>query len=254
MTVIPAGTFMMGSPANEPGRATNEGPQHTVTIARQFAVGRFAVTRDEWSACVDDGGCNGYTPSISKDWNPKGLPVDEVSWGDANAYVAWLTKKTGKAYRLLSDAEYEYATRAGTRTVFPWGDAVGSNKANCDGCGGQWENKQTSPVGSFAANGFGLYDMVGNVQEWTQDCFHDDYQGAPADGAPWADTDCIYRVIRGASFQSKADELRSANRGFSKYDGRTGYWWGGQYTLPGYETTFFTVHSGFRVARTLADH
>ena len=105
-----------------------------------------------------------------------------VSWDDAQSYVAWLSRMTGKTYRLLSEAEYEYAARAGTQTVYPWGDDIGKNNANCDGCGSRWDGKQTAPVGSFAANAFGLYDMVGNVWEWAEDCYHDSYNGAPADG------------------------------------------------------------------------
>ena len=108
-----------------------------------------------------------------------------VSWDDAKAYVAWLSKKTGKTYRLLTEAEYEYATRAGTQTAYPWGNDIGENNANCRGCGSQWDGKQTAPVGSFSPNGFGLYDMVGNVGQWTEDCYHDSYNGAPADGSAW---------------------------------------------------------------------
>ena len=163
----------MGSPTSEPGHSAEEGPQHPVTIARPFAVGRYEVTFDEWDACVAEGGCNGYKPS-DEGWGRGRRPVINVSWDDAQAYVTWLSKKTGKSYRLLSGAEYEYAMRAGTQTVYPWGDTIGTNNANCHSCGSQWDAKQTAPVGSFAANGFGLYDMVGNVREWTEDCYHDD--------------------------------------------------------------------------------
>jgi formylglycine-generating enzyme required for sulfatase activity len=128
---------------------------------------------------VADGGCNGYKPS-DQGWGRGYRPVINVSWDDAKAYVAWLAKKTDKFwYRLLTEAEYEYAARAGTTTAYPWGSAIGKNNANCDGCGSQWDGKQTAPVGSFAANGFGLYDMVGNVSAWTEDCYHDSYSGAP---------------------------------------------------------------------------
>ena len=123
-------------------------------------------------------------------------PAIYVSWDDAQTYVKWLSRITGKDYRLLSEAEYEYAARAGTQTAYPWGDDIklnGKAMANCDGCG----NKQTAPVGSFAANPFGLYDMVGNVWEWTEDCWNGSYQGAPADGSAWTSGDCSRRVVRG---------------------------------------------------------
>ena len=154
-----------------------------------------------------------------------------VSWDDATAYVAWLSKKTGKSYRLLSEAEYEYAARAGTQTAYPWGDAIGANDANCLGCASQWDGK-TAPVGSFAANGFGLYDMVGNVWEWTRDCHHDTYSGAPADGSAWTSGDCSRRVSRGGSGGNVARDLRSADRVSGPTDDRGPY-------------------IGFRVGRTL---
>jgi formylglycine-generating enzyme required for sulfatase activity len=135
-------------------------------------------------------------------------------------------------YRLLSEAEYEYAARAGTQTVYPWGDEIGKNNANCGGCDSQWDGKQTAPVGSFAANGFGLYDMVGNVWEWTEDCYHDSYKGAPSVGAAWTGGNCSLRVVRGGSWNSSPDSLRSASH----------YWF----------TTVYRDYSvGFRVARTL---
>ena len=233
MMVVPAGSFTMGSPTSEPGHSAEEGPQHTVTIARQFAVGRFEVTFDEWDACAADGGCNGYKPS-DEGWGRGRRPVINVSWDDAKAYVAWLSKKTGKSYRLLSEAEYEYATRAGTQTAYPWGNAVGTNNANCHACGSQWDARQTAPVGSFAANGFGLYDMVGNVREWTEDCYHDSYRGAPADGSAWIEgANCSSRVVRGGSWLIAPAFLRSAAR----------YWFSPDYRLN---------YLGFRVARTLA--
>ena len=157
-----------------------------------------------------------------------------VSWDHAKAYVAWLSKLTGKPYRLLTEAEYEYATRAGTQTAYPWGNAIGTNNANCDGCGSRWDDKQTAPVGSFAPNGFGLYDMVGNVYEWTEDCYHDRYNGAPADGSAWTSGDCTFnlRVVRGGPWDFHSVFVRSANRSRVAASGRGG-------------------HLGFRVARTL---
>jgi formylglycine-generating enzyme required for sulfatase activity len=152
-----------------------------------------ASSRYEWDACVADGGCNGYKPS-DYGWGRGLRPAIGVSWDDANAYVAWLAKLTGKPYRLLSEAEYEYAARAGTTTIYPWGNTIGTNKANCNGCGSQWDNKQTAPVGSFAANGFGLFDMAGNVWELTQDCYQDGHFKAPTDGSAWTAGDCGRRV------------------------------------------------------------
>ena len=233
MVVVPPGSFTMGSPTSEPGHSVDENPQHTVTIARQFAIGRFPVTFDEWDACAADGGCNSYKPS-DEGWGRGRRPVINVSWDDAEAYVAWLSKKTGKSYRLPTGAEYEYATRAGTQTVYPWGDAIGTNNANCHACGSQWDARQTAPVGSFAANGFGLYDMVGNVREWTEDCYHETYNGAPTDGSAWIDGgNCYDRVVRGGSFLLAPAFLRSASR----------YWFASDYRLR---------YLGFRAARTLA--
>src|SRR5205823_12154354 len=139
------------------------------------------------------GGCDGYKPS-DYGWGRGRRPVINVSWDDAKAYAAWLANRTGKAYRLLSEAEWEYAARAGTTTVYFWGDAIGNNNANCDGCGSQWDKRQTAPVGSFKSNAFGLYDMAGNVWQWVQDCYHADYQGAPTAGSEWTSGDCSRRV------------------------------------------------------------
>ena len=223
MIVVPAGSFTMGSPANESEREDHEGPQHRVTLARQFAVGQFELTFDEWDACAAAGGCN-----ASRHSNPGGSgrgrrPVNYVSWDDAKTYVAWLAKMTGKPYRLLSEAEYEYAIRAGTQTAYPWGNNIGKNNANCVSCGSQWDNKETAPVGSFAANGFGLYDMVGNVWEWTADCYHgyhNGYNGAPADGSPWTGGgDCTKPNLRGGSYAGFPEDVRSAKRvGFNADD------------------------------------
>jgi len=217
MIVIPAGSFMMGSPIGEGDN--DEHPQHLVTIAAPFAVSKFELTFDDWDACVADGGCDGYEPS-DDGWGRSRRPVINVPWNDANAYVAWLAKKTGKPYRLLSESEYEYATRAGTTTADPWGDDIGKNNANCDGCGSQWGGKETAPVGSFAPNAFGLYDMVGNVWEWTQDCSQSSYNGAPTDGSAWTGGDCISRVLRGGAWFYHPPYLRSAARNWDHPDDR----------------------------------
>jgi formylglycine-generating enzyme required for sulfatase activity len=219
MIVVPAGSFTMGSPASEPGRDTDEGPQHRVTIARQFAVGTSALTFDEWDACVADGGCNGYKPPDQGGGRGR-LPVINVSWNDANAYVAWLAKKTGKPYRLLSEAEREYVTRAGTTTPFWWGNSISPSQANYDGNdvygnGVKGEYRQrTVPVDSFATNPWGLYQVHGNVWEWTEDCYHDSYGGAPPDGSAWTKGDCSNtHVFRGGSWRLSPRDLRSASRG-----------------------------------------
>jgi formylglycine-generating enzyme required for sulfatase activity len=210
MVVVPAGSFTMGSPSGEMGHEPDEGPQHRVTFARPFAVGKFAVTSDEWDACVADGDCS-YKPS-DEGWGRGRRPVINVSWGDAKSYVAWLSRKTGKPYRLLTEAEYEYAARAETQTAYPWGNDIGKNNANCAGCGSAWDNKQTAPVGSFAPNEFGLFDIVGDVWEWTEDCWQDNYNSAPSDGSAWITGDCSGRVVRGGSWGNLPQDLRSALR------------------------------------------
>jgi formylglycine-generating enzyme required for sulfatase activity len=210
MVVIPAGSFTMGSPQAEAGRQSNEAPRHNVTIAKPFAVSKFQVTFAEWDACAAHGDCSAHVDD--RGWGRNRKPVINVSWDDAQHYVTWLSNMTGKTYRLLTEAEYEYAARAGTETAYPWGDDVGSNHANCAGCGSRWDAAQTAPVGSFAPNEFGLYDMVGNVWEWVEDCLSEDYSHAPADGSARMTGDCGHHRLRGGSWASVADEIRSANR------------------------------------------
>lgn len=237
MVVVPAGSFMMGAPATESQLAQYKTaiPQHAVSIARPFAISKYDVTFADWDACVAGGGCKGYNPSDSG-WGHGQQPVINVDWDDAQAYVAWLSQVTGKTYRLLSEAEYEYATRAGTTTAYPWGDDIklnGQAMATCTGCGSQWDAKKTAPVGSFASNKFGLYDMVGNVFQWVEDCLHNDYNGAPTDGSAWiTGGDCTARLQRGGSWVSSPNGLLSAARGAD------------------YAITRITA-VGFRVARTL---
>src|SRR5262249_22763223 len=192
----------------------------------------FEVTFDEWDACVAYGDCE---PPVSDSRFGRGRkPVINVTWDDAQRYAAWLSKMTGKLYRLLSEAEWEYAARAGTQTAYSWGDKIGKGNANCDGCGSRWDDRQTAPVGSFAANAFGLHDMHGNVFEWVEDCYHDNYDGAPKDGLAWtAGDNCFDRVGRGGSWINDPPDLRSAYR------------FGATSDLPG-------NHLGFRVGRTLA--
>ena len=211
LVVVPSGSFMMGSPSSESERDKNEGPVHRVRIGRPFAVGVYEVTFGEWDACVSGGGCGGYRPD-DKGWGRGNRPVIEVSWHDAKTYVGWLWRKTGEEYRLLSEAEWEYVARAGTGTRYWWGDEIGRNRSNCRGCGSRWDGKQTAPVGSFSANGFGLYDVHGNVREWVEDCWNTSYRGAPGDGSAWESGDCRRRVRRGGFWNYLSGDPRSANR------------------------------------------
>ena len=191
--------------------------QHRVTIAYPLAVSRFTITFDEWEACLKDGGCDGYLPD-DQGWARGNRPVIDVSWENAKAYVDWLSRKTGKPYRLLSESEWEYAARAGSTTRFSVGDMISPSQANFDGSddgsGPSEINRQkTLPVGSFAPNGFGLYDMQGNVAQWVEDCWHEDYTaGVPIDGSAWVEGKCDGRVMRGGSWQDSQGELRSSAR------------------------------------------
>lgn len=189
MVVVPAGSFVMGESGH-----TRETPTHTVTFAKPFAIGVYTVTFDEWDACAQDGGCGGTRPNDGG-WGRGRRPVVNVSWDNAKSYVLWLSRKTGKTYRLPSEAEWEYAARAGTKTWFWWGDDVKRGAANCDGCGSQFDNRQTAPVGSFMPNQFGLYDTAGNVTQWVEDPWHSDYTGAPTDGRVWTDNGDPRRVL-----------------------------------------------------------
>ena len=200
MVVVPAGSFSMGSPSDEKERYDDEGPQHKVTISKPFAVGKYVVTFDEWDACVSGGGCKGNHSPGDEGWGKGRRPVINVNWDDAQEYVKWLSQKTRTKYRLLSEAEWEYAARAGTRTRYFWGDSLGRNNANCDGCGGEWDNKKTAEVGQFQPNAFGLYDMAGNVWQRTDDCWNGNYNSAPEDGSAMKTGDCSQRVFRGGSW------------------------------------------------------
>ena len=225
MVVVPAGSFMMGSPAG------TEDPLHRMEISKPFAVGKHEVTFAEWDACVSAGGC-GYRPG-DRGWGRGTRPVINLSWDDAQSYVAWLSGETGAGYRLLSEAEWEYAARAGTTTRYWWGNEIGRNRANCDGCGSRWDDRETAPVGSFSSNEFGLHDMHGNVWEWVEDCWHNSYSGAPTDESAWTTGgDCSRRVLRGGSWFNSPRYLRSANRLRDT-------------------TRFRRSFNGFRVARTL---
>jgi formylglycine-generating enzyme required for sulfatase activity len=230
MVVVPAGKFMMGSPESEKGRDKNEGPQHEVTIAKPFAVGRTEVTFAEWDTCVAAGAC---PKAGDNGFGRDDRPVINVSWDDAKEYIAWLSRITGKEYRLLTEAEWEYAARAGATTAYSWGDQIGEGNANCVSCGSRWDGKQTAPVCSFKPNAFGLYDMHGNVYEAVEDAWHDNYSGAPVDGTAWlVGGDASQRVGRGGSWSSDPLNLRAVGRGRLTTANRD-------------------VDIGFRLARTL---
>lgn len=243
MVVLPSGSFMMGSPADEAGRGPNEGPQHKVTLAYKVAIGKYPVTFDEWDACVADGGTT-YKPD-DKGWGRGKRPVIEVSWEDTQAYLAWLNMRLGIAsddpgcYRLPSEAEWEYACRAGTKSLYSTpGGQMSDEFANYDASytfrgapkAGQKEDK-TTPVGMYQANPWGLNDMHGNVWEWVQDTFEESYRGAPLDGRAW-ETGASSRVLRGGAWYFNPQVLRSAFRGRYATDVRYSY-------------------LGFRIARTL---
>ena len=206
MVVVAAGRFSMGSEAS-----SDETPIHDVTFDRAFAVGKFEVTFAEWDACVADGACSHVPDDFG--FGRQSRPVIDVSWNDVtNTYLPWLSRKAGRTYRLLSEAEWEYVARAGSRTVYAWGDDIGTGRANCDRCGSAWDNRQTAPVGSFAANAFGVHDLHGNVWEWTQDCYQDSYIGASANGAARGRAGCQTRVVRGGGWSDRPRYLRSAIR------------------------------------------
>ena len=212
MVVVPAGSFRMGD-LNGAGYGV-EGPVHDVRIGHAFAVGIHEVTFAEWDACVAAGGCS-YRPG-DEGWGRGRRPVVNVSWDDAQAHARWLNRMTGKTYRLLTEAEWEYVARAATRSRYPWGDGI-------DGSRARYASREgTAPVGTFAANGFGVHDTAGNAWEWVQDCWHEGYAGAPADGAAWTgDGECGPRVRRGGSWRSIAGVVRSAVRYRSTGDRRT---------------------------------
>ncbi len=213
MVVMPAGEYTMGSPPAEQGAET----QHRVTIAVPFAVSKFEITFAEWDRCVASGGCRGYRPE-DEGWGRGNYPVMNISWEDASAYAEWLSAATGQHYRMLTEAEWEYAARAGTTTTFAHGDALSPSKANydgsTDGTGPSDLNRQsTVPVGTFEPNGFGLHDMQGNVSEWVEDCWHDEYTPRhPTDGSAFLEGNCNGRVVRGGSWEDSQAELRSAAR------------------------------------------
>jgi formylglycine-generating enzyme required for sulfatase activity len=218
MVVVPAGSFMMGTPVNEPDRDKGEDPIHRVTIKKPFAVGRFKLTFDEWDACVADGGC-GENKGDDGGFGRGRLPAYGISFDAANTYLAWLSKKTGRTYRLPSESEREYFTRAGTTTPFWFGKTISSQDANywastpyANGPRGV-DSKGPVVVDAYAPNPFGLYQVHGNGWEWTQDCNNKRYtEDTPADGAPWLEGDCSKHIVRGGPWNWSANMLRSGYR------------------------------------------
>ena len=225
LVVIPAGSFLMGSPEDEGDRWLREGRRHEVRIGRRFALGRYPVTFEEYD-CFSD--ATGRERVSDRGWGRGRRPVINVSWEDAEDYVSWLSLETGKAYRLPSEAEWEYACRAGTTTRYSWGDEITPENANYE-----YNVGKTTEVGSYPANSWGLYDLHGNVWEWCEDAWHESYEGAPSDGSAWVEGGHQdLRVLRGGSWVDFAGVLRSAFRVGNDADGRFN-------------------DGGFRVARTL---
>jgi formylglycine-generating enzyme required for sulfatase activity len=238
MVWIAAGSFQMGSNEGD----SDEKPVHKVSITQPFAMGRYEVTVGEFRQFVNatgyrtdaekKGSCyswkQGWKNIKGANWRSPGFsqndnhPVVCISWNDAMAYAKWLSQQTGKQYSLPSEAQWEYAARAGTETKYWWGNNIGKNRANCDGCGSRWDDKSTAPVGSFASNPFGIYDTVGNVWEWCVDPWHSNYKGAPTDGQVWSGGDESYRVLRGGSWNYFPWNARTAFRNRNTSGGRVG--------------------------------
>jgi formylglycine-generating enzyme required for sulfatase activity len=216
---VPAGEYMMGAPVSDPEGSPQERPPHRVKFSAPFLVGKYEVTFREWDACVAEGGCQHRPDDFG--WGRDDRPVMLVGWDDVQEYLGWLRARTGKPYRLLREAEWEYVARAGTATPYWWGATVGSGHANCKGCGSEWGDRQTAPVGSFRPNGFGLHDTSGNVWEWVEDCWSADYRSAGSDtGAFLGEGPCERRVLRGGSWINKPGNLRSSARAWGAQDGR----------------------------------
>ena len=235
MITIQGGSFEMGC-SNSKDCSDDEKPVRTVQVAA-FEMSKTEVTFAQWDACVADGGCGGYKPD-DEQWGHNNRPVINVSWNDAQNYVQWLSKKTKLKYRLPTEAEWEYAARTGTSTSYLWGDTARHEYANygkdecCEGLAqGKDEWVYTAPVGRFAANAWGLYDMSGNVWEWVQDCYHNSYKGAPKSSSAWEEQSCEGRALRGGSWNSLPQSLRSANRF-------------------GFNPTVRNYDLGFRISRT----
>jgi formylglycine-generating enzyme required for sulfatase activity len=214
LVAVTPGNFMMGIDTDDP----SERPVHRVTISHGYALSKYAVTVGQWNACVSAGGC----PHLSNENNAApNAPVRDLSWDDAQQYVRWLTKISGKPYRLPTEAEWEYAARGGTATRYWWGNDMRKGTANCKDCGPPWRVDAPDDVGSFPANPYGLYDMAGGVWEWVSDCWHNSYKNAPNDGSTWDEPNCETRVIRGGSWRDGSGYMLSATR--FKYDSSVRY-------------------------------
>src|SRR5882672_893874 len=209
MKTIRGGSFTMGSNDD-----VTEKPTHQVTI-KPFAISQYPISVREWNECAAAKAC-AFVATGKDD-----APITNVSWSDAKQFVAWLAGATRKAYRLPSEAEWEYAARGGTQTKYWWGDQFQPGMANCKNCTDIAAAEQPIKVGSFKPNPFGLYDMGGGVDQWVEDCWHKNYQGAPSDGSPWVEGDCVSHVIRSGSWKNDARYARSANR--DSYDTNVRY-------------------------------
>jgi len=210
MVEVPAGKFIMGSDSGD----IDEKPAHEVVIAKPFAVGKYEVTFDEYAACVAGGGCTKRKNPNDFDWGRGRRPVVDVTWDSAREYAEWLSQKTGKPYRLLTEAEWEYAARAGTTTKYAFGDTITHDQANFASGNptGKAGEGQTMEVGSYPPNAWGLYDMHGNVWEWVEDCYDINYEKVPADGTARIFPGCPTRALRGGSWDYPADEIHSSVR------------------------------------------
>ena len=219
LVVVPAGRFQMGCVSARDCQ-DDERPVHEVEL-RSFALGVYEVTFEEYERFVRT---TGHRRPGDRGWGRGGRPVINVSWEDAVAYAGWLSEETGEQYRLPSESEWEYAARAGTETRYSWGQDIGRNRANYDGCGSRWDDDETAPVGSFAAHAWGLHDMHGNVWEWVEDCWHENYARAPRDGSAWTSGgNCSPRVMRGGSWYNDPRHLRSASRGRAAAETRVSF-------------------------------
>jgi formylglycine-generating enzyme required for sulfatase activity len=210
MVELPAASFPMGSAGNSLN--FDEGPRHFVTLSR-YSIGKHEVTFAEYERFAR---ATGRRLPYDEDWGRGDRPVINVSWKDANAYARWLSSQTGRTYQLPTEAQWEFAARAGTTSNYWWDRDEDAVHANCFSCGSQWDGDRTAPVGNFAANAFGIHDTAGNVQEWVLDCYRAGYRDAAADGAAWQTPECTQQVVRGGSYSSPMDSLRSAKR--SQYD------------------------------------
>jgi formylglycine-generating enzyme required for sulfatase activity len=183
-----------------------------VQLVEPFAIGKYEVTFEEYAIYARQ---TGAEIPADEGWGRGIRPVINVAWEDARDYARWLSSVTGKSYRLPTEAEWEFASRAGTASTYWWGDDIGDNRANCDGCGSRWDGVQTAPVGSFPPNPWGLHDTLGNVWEWVSDCWHETYEKAPDDGSKWSEAaggDCSRRLVRGGAWFNRPWNLRSALR------------------------------------------